>query len=205
MGLRSQAGARPHSGRVERRRQADRERILAAAAERFAEVGTRRARLDEIAERADVARGTLYSHFPSKEALVMALMRPVVDAAVAGMDEVDRQRTAVAKVTGVLQLYLKLWERHPAALRLSYRLMMTGDVAGAAGMHLPFVLRLVPVFEAAARAGLLRASPELAARTLARVAVPLLELYAGAEEGERLFLEAMRALLLDEKGPRSRR
>ncbi|MDQ3264036.1 MAG: TetR/AcrR family transcriptional regulator [Myxococcota bacterium] len=182
-----------------RRRQADRERILRAAAARFAEVGTLQARLDEVAAQADVARGTLYSHFPSKEALVLALMGPVLKDAVAGMDRVDRARTAQARVSAALQLYLQLWARHPDALRLSHRLMTTQDVAAAAQLHLPFVLRMVAVFSTVGRAGILRASsPELAARTLARVAVPLLELYVPVPGGETLFVEAVSGLLLKE-------
>ncbi len=175
---------------------------MRAAAARFAQVGTQQASLDEIADQADVARGTLYSHFPSKEALVLALMGPVLSDAVAGMDRVDRARSARARVVAALELYLQLWARHPDALRLSHRLMTTQDVAAAAQLHLPFVLRMVVVFATASRAGILRAgSPELAARTLARVAVPLLELYAPVPEGEALFIEAMSGLLLKDSLP----
>lgn len=175
---------------------------MRAAAARFAQVGTQQASLDEIADQADVARGTLYSHFPSKEALVLALMGPVLSDAVAGMDRVDRARSARARVVAALELYLQLWARHPDALRLSHRLMTTQDVAAAAQLHLPFVLRMVAVFATASRAGILRAgSPELAARTLARVAVPLLELYAPVPEGEALFIEAMSGLLLKDSLP----
>ena len=54
------------------------EKILAAAREAFAEGGESTA-LEEIARRADVGIGTLYRHFPNRQALVEALYVNEVD------------------------------------------------------------------------------------------------------------------------------
>jgi AcrR family transcriptional regulator len=51
-----------------------RERILATAYELFARRGIRDVGIDEIIERAGVAKATLYRHFPSKDALVLAFL-----------------------------------------------------------------------------------------------------------------------------------
>ena len=56
----------------------NRERILAAARETFSEHGTD-AQMDEIARRAGVGVGTLYRHFPTKDALVGELVRLKLD------------------------------------------------------------------------------------------------------------------------------
>ncbi|WP_406315702.1 TetR/AcrR family transcriptional regulator [Streptosporangium sp. NBC_01639] len=50
------------------------ERLLSEAATVFAEHGVE-ASLEEIARRAGVANGTLYSHFPTRQALLEALLR----------------------------------------------------------------------------------------------------------------------------------
>src|SRR3954452_2753784 len=50
------------------------ERLLAVAKETFAERGAD-APLEEIARRAGVGIGTLYRHFPTREALLEALLR----------------------------------------------------------------------------------------------------------------------------------
>jgi AcrR family transcriptional regulator len=50
----------------------NRERVLAAARTVFAEHG-REAQMDDVARRAGVGVGTVYRHFPTKEALVTAL------------------------------------------------------------------------------------------------------------------------------------
>ena len=59
--------------------QRNRDKLLAAAAEAFAAEGDGVA-LETIAARAGVGIGTLYRHFPSREALVCAAYRSEVDA-----------------------------------------------------------------------------------------------------------------------------
>jgi len=54
------------------------EKVLAAAREAFAEGGESTA-LEEIARRAGVGIGTLYRHFPNRQALLEALYRDEVD------------------------------------------------------------------------------------------------------------------------------
>jgi AcrR family transcriptional regulator len=53
---------------------AARERILATAYELFSRRGIRAVGVDEVIERAGVAKATLYRHFPSKDDLVMAFL-----------------------------------------------------------------------------------------------------------------------------------
>jgi AcrR family transcriptional regulator len=61
--------------RTQAARRADtRERLLAAAAARFAAEGIERASVDAIAEDAERTSGALYAHFGSKEGLLTALL-----------------------------------------------------------------------------------------------------------------------------------
>ena len=62
--------------------QRNRERILEVAREVFTEHGMH-ARLDDIARRARVGPGTLYRHFPSREALIEAVFRKQVEKLIA--------------------------------------------------------------------------------------------------------------------------
>jgi AcrR family transcriptional regulator len=59
--------------------QRNRDKLLTAATEAFAEEGEEVA-LETIAARAGVGIGTLYRHFPNREALVVAAYRSEVDA-----------------------------------------------------------------------------------------------------------------------------
>ena len=58
--------------RRERNKQRTKERIYTAALELFAEKGFDHTSIEEITERADVARGTFFTHFQNKDALVCA-------------------------------------------------------------------------------------------------------------------------------------
>lgn len=60
------------AGRRERHRQATRRRIMDAALALFLEQGYAATSVDEIAERADVARRTLFNHFVRKQDLLAA-------------------------------------------------------------------------------------------------------------------------------------
>ena len=119
--------------RVERRRAEARERIVVAAARQFAAAGPEAVRMDQVAEAADVARGTLYSHFPTKDDLLCAIVEPVLELAA-------RRAAGLARfgaregVDGLLALYLELWRTYPDALRIAYRAqdIPVGNVGAAA-------------------------------------------------------------------------
>ncbi|MFF7635596.1 TetR/AcrR family transcriptional regulator [Kitasatospora sp. NPDC008050] len=64
--------AAPAIGRRERNKQRVRERLYAAAVELFVDKGYDHTSIDEIAERADVARGTFFNYFQRKEDLISA-------------------------------------------------------------------------------------------------------------------------------------
>ncbi|MFE7110086.1 TetR/AcrR family transcriptional regulator [Streptomyces sp. NPDC057575] len=67
----------PRPQRVDARRNG--ERLLATARDAFAEFGTA-APLEEIARRAGVGIGTLYRHFPTRQALLQAVLHDRLEA-----------------------------------------------------------------------------------------------------------------------------
>src|ERR1700739_4507230 len=62
-------------GRWERRKDARPQELLAAALDLFVERGYAATRLDDIATRAGVSKGTLYLYFTNKEDLFKAVVR----------------------------------------------------------------------------------------------------------------------------------
>lgn len=66
-----------------------RQAILEAALGVFAEHGYEAARLDEVAARAGVAKGTLYLYFKDKEALFESLIRSAIDPVLERLQEVS--------------------------------------------------------------------------------------------------------------------
>ena len=76
------AGARAKRGAARR------EAILAAALEEFSAHGFEAARLDDVARRAGVAKGTIYLYFSDKEALFQALVRSYISPVVGTLEHV---------------------------------------------------------------------------------------------------------------------
>src|SRR5437899_6152391 len=80
-------------GGLHQKTSALREAILAAALDEFAAQGFAATRLDDVARRAGVAKGTIYLHFRDKEALFQDLVRSVLSPLV-GMLETIAQTDA---------------------------------------------------------------------------------------------------------------
>jgi AcrR family transcriptional regulator len=65
-----------------------REAILAAALEEFSAHGFEAARLDDVARRAGIAKGTIYLYFNDKEELFQALVRSFISPVVGTLEQV---------------------------------------------------------------------------------------------------------------------
>src|ERR1700712_5416012 len=77
-------------GNARAKRSAERrDAILAAALDEFADRGYAATRLDDVARRADVAKGTIYLHFADKEALFEELIRMELSPVVAALENVS--------------------------------------------------------------------------------------------------------------------
>lgn len=109
--------------RLTRAQQQERTRagVLAAAREEFTERGFAEAKVDRIAERAELTRGAVYSNFPSKRALYLAVLVDMVEGSAAE----DVPRSSPTTVATALGAFARVWlERRP----------LTGDPP--AGGHL---------------------------------------------------------------------
>jgi AcrR family transcriptional regulator len=72
--------------RRDARKGARREAILAAALDEFSAQGFAAARLDDVAKRAGVAKGTIYLYFRDKEALFQELVRSLLTPVVGSIE-----------------------------------------------------------------------------------------------------------------------
>jgi AcrR family transcriptional regulator len=76
--LQHRGGPLPRSGARKERSAARREAILSAALDEFSSRGFEAARLDDVAKRAGVAKGTIYLYFRDKESLFQELIRAML-------------------------------------------------------------------------------------------------------------------------------
>ncbi|HXA48313.1 MAG TPA: TetR/AcrR family transcriptional regulator [Burkholderiaceae bacterium] len=97
-------------GRWERRKDARPQELLAAALDLFVERGYAATRLDDVASRAGVSKGTLYLYFTNKEDLFKAVIKenlvPVLGEAEQMIDQYQGHSTDLLK-----ELIMTWWER----------------------------------------------------------------------------------------------
>jgi AcrR family transcriptional regulator len=139
--------AKPASNRAERAAER-REAIIAAAMDEFIAQGFAATRLDDVAKRAGVAKGTIYLHFKDKEALFEELIRtaivPLVNSLAAGPPPVGASvrdmvegfaRTFIHEVTttrrgDIVRLIVAEGPRFPAIADFYYREVVSKGLAG---------------------------------------------------------------------------
>lgn len=89
------------------------ELILQAALEVVAEKGCHEASIDEIAEKAGIAKGTIYLYFRSKDSLMAALFRRGIEKMGAAIKvKVDSEASPVAQVRALIREHATETYRH---------------------------------------------------------------------------------------------
>ena len=81
------------------------QQILRAALEVFGEHGLAGARLEDIARRAGVSKGTIYLYFPNKEALFREMVRSTIVEAIVAGEGIPRLSSAREQLLTFMQNY----------------------------------------------------------------------------------------------------
>ncbi|MCB0862396.1 MAG: TetR/AcrR family transcriptional regulator [Solirubrobacterales bacterium] len=169
--------ANSNRSRGEKRRIKTRSAILDAAEDAFTELGYRGTRMEDISENADVAIGSIYSHFGSKDGLYSALVERAVELFASYLEAAyNPDWSPLEQVIACGDAYLRFHIEHPGAFRfLAFNGVETGtpliDPELSARIDAKVAV-IVEQFEATVRqaidAGEIRSSvdPELISRFL---------------------------------------
>ena len=105
---------------AKRKRHKDvRDRIVAAALDEFSDRGFHHATIDSIAERAGIAKGTVYRYFKTKEELFNALKEVTVREFVAFVkQEIEKQEDILKVIETVIKNYLGFFETNSAFFKV---------------------------------------------------------------------------------------
>lgn len=103
--------------------------VLAAARREFVEYGYGPAKVDRIAERAELTRGAVYSNFPSKRALYLAVLTDLVESA----DAVEPPRRPESP-RDALGAFARAWLE---------RLPLAGDTVTEGRLHLRSLVNVI--------------------------------------------------------------
>jgi AcrR family transcriptional regulator len=142
--------AKPMSNRAERAAER-REAIVAAALDEFVARGFAATRLDDVAKRAGVAKGTIYLHFQDKEALFVELVRTAIVPLIAQLappeqplgsvrEALERfaltfiQEVATTRRGDIVRLIVAEGPRFPAIADFYYREVVSRGLAAMRGL-----------------------------------------------------------------------
>jgi AcrR family transcriptional regulator len=114
---RNPPAAKPASNRAERTAER-RAAIVAAALDEFIARGFTATRLDDIARRAGVAKGTIYLHFKDKESMFEELIRTAIVPLVSRLTAIAPQ-TPGGTVRAALEQFARMFQQEVAATRRS--------------------------------------------------------------------------------------
>ncbi|SPA01654.1 Putative transcriptional Regulator, TetR family [Cupriavidus taiwanensis] len=185
--------------RIARKRKQTRDRIAAAAHTLFERDGYEGVTMEQIAAEADVARGTLYNHFPVKEAVLVHWMHNELEQDLQAVveDYVLSRESFVARVATLWHGSASWWEHHrqyaAPYIRFRFQQVRDGMEQQASSDMLPLYVLLI---DQAQQAGELRSDT-----AAARLAHYLHFLYLGAVmtwlSGADVRLEAELCTALD--------
>lgn len=71
--------------------------ILETAEELIRDHGYHQVKMSDISEKLDIAKGTLYSHYQSKEQLVFSIVKPKIDSFLITMEKIDKNNLSENK------------------------------------------------------------------------------------------------------------
>lgn len=160
--------------RASERREQRREQLLTAAAQLVTERGVDGLTMHAIAERVDCAVGTIYTYFPSKSALLAALMSDAVQLLLdtyraaseswsTELRDTPADVAAAARVFAFTELFVSAQQLHPEEFRFLQMLITTpetliepGDVASVLPSSLSFLAEVHDLLDAAVRVGTIR-------------------------------------------------
>lgn len=143
--------------RWERRKDARPGELASAALELFVERGFAATRLDDVAKRAGVSKGTLYLYFDSKDDLFKAVIREGIVSRIVEFE--DRMRAYQGSSADLMRLLVKTWWQKIGATKLAgiTKLMMSeaGNFPELARFyHDEVIVRGMALFTAAIQRGI---------------------------------------------------
>lgn len=105
--------------RKEREKENRKESILDAAQKVFFEKGLHLSTMDEIAETAELAKGTLYLYYHSKEDLYLAvLMRGLVILRSMFREVIEKQKSVIETMVELSNTYTQFYRQYPNYFRM---------------------------------------------------------------------------------------
>jgi TetR/AcrR family fatty acid metabolism transcriptional regulator len=103
----------------EQEREIMRRRLIQAAVEEFARVGFESTKIEQIAERAGIGKGTVYLYFASKQELFVGMLQEIGNAQLEALEQALADKTGLqAQLEALVEFFTRLGQEQPENLRI---------------------------------------------------------------------------------------
>lgn len=182
--------------KIDRRRRKNREAIHQAIVAIVLEESLDAATMERIAEKADIARSTLYTFYSNREEIVESVLEELMNYAAEKSLKIAASGTVIDAFGRTLDLYFDLYSKYPMEMTLSYNVQKV-RLKKLEPAHGLFMSELMKVFVDLKKEDRLRlGDPGRSLRALSIVALPTLNLVSELPEGRELFNEMVTGYLL---------
>ena len=183
------------STKIVNRRNRTRETLIQVATRQFAASGPDDVSIENIIEESEIARTTFYTFYPSKEALLTDIVRPVFERGIEEFRLIDaKEPRQIAR--GIANVYLTLWRENRDAFQLAKRMGMK-HFPLFEDLHQDYSNMLRKILGVLQQSGRLRNNnAAYTSQLIARSVVLFLEVYSQDDNFENLFRTTMEGLLL---------
>jgi len=109
------------SNRTDRKKENTQHKIISVAVSLFNQLGLETVTMEQIAEAVDIAKGTLYNYFPSKEAIINAyLQQSFQDNSAERILKLRQLPDSRARLTAVFSVLIEGMKRQKQILKRSW-------------------------------------------------------------------------------------
>lgn len=164
----------------EQDRETMRQQIIRAACEEFAQIGYEQSKIESIAERANVGKGTVYLYFQSKQELFTAMLQEIGQQQLQQLREALRGKTSIQQsLETLLQTFDSFIQNQPDSVRIFISALygVNRRFMEEAAVQRRQLLQLIEtMLEQARKNGDVQVEPEPAALVILNIcqAIPLL-------------------------------
>lgn len=148
--------------------------------------------LEQVAEKADVSRKTIYNHFSTKEKLMEEIIEPMLEFCIDTTREIDRKD--VITRDDIADLCLRIYDRYGLKLKVIYhiRIDRLNDVMRLHEKYVQHFVRLFDRVESFKRSNL---KSQQLAQVVFKTFVPMLDIIHPMDNHQELFNKALNGML----------
>lgn len=166
--------------------------IQTAAAELIRQKGLENTNIEEIAEKADISRGTFYNHYSGRNDLLKDILTPLFRKAI---DEVKTLTEEEAfSLDDILELCIGLWKHHSHHIGLMDPDSVIRSITPLEDMHKEYKHRFLLLFKRLAETGDIPSEGwEITGKLVYVTFIPILEVLKSQPNSEETFKKTVKA------------